>query len=350
MKERTKETIKDGFGSLVSNGAAVRGAKNGPLWLTLVMFFLSIIFAVLPLFIAQANTYGSTFLKSRSYGMERYVTSVALKLQNERHVEFGIDENHLLTVKENDVAVSFDDYGSTKFFESYDNAATGEYNFLLYISSATSKSEKSAVNTVIAANAYTNGTKEASTATEGVYHPNYMILFKNGVYVAIYGTNTSQVTGSYSGDFNSFKANDSYLAEFLKVTDKDGVVVAQDITNDAYVNGVYKNFKRFLDKSYSTLKIQNMWGTTGIYAGIFAGLNILMGFLMWIITRGKDNPNNYFSMWLTLKIQARMSLCPGLLTLIVGLFLTNYVPVIYILTIGLRVMWVSMKELRPVRA
>ena len=76
MKERTKEIIKDGFGCLVSNAAAIRGAKAGPLWLTIVMFILSLLLPVLPIFISQVNTNGSTFLSSYSYGLHRYHGSV----------------------------------------------------------------------------------------------------------------------------------------------------------------------------------------------------------------------------------------------------------------------------------
>ena len=49
MKERTKEVLRDGFGVLVNNAAAIRGAKNGPLWLTIVFFVLSLFLPVLPI-------------------------------------------------------------------------------------------------------------------------------------------------------------------------------------------------------------------------------------------------------------------------------------------------------------
>ena len=42
MKDRTKEVLKDGFGSLINNAAAIRGAKSGPLWLTILFFVFSL--------------------------------------------------------------------------------------------------------------------------------------------------------------------------------------------------------------------------------------------------------------------------------------------------------------------
>ena len=158
------------------------------------------------------------------------------------------------------------------------------------------------------------------------------------------------LTSSYNGDYKTMKVTTTGLSDFLTVTDKDGNVVAQDITNNEYTDGVLVNFKKVMDRSYDKLKIRNMWGTSGIYLAIFFGLVILMGFLMWLLTRGKNNPNNYFSIWLTMQVSARLAVSPAIITLIVGFFLTKYAPIIFILTMGLRVMWISMKELRPVQA
>ena len=79
MKERTKEVLRDGFGVLVNNAAAIRGAKNGPLWLTIVFFVLSLFLPVLPIFIAQVNVNGSTFLNKYTYGLEKTITSMAIE-------------------------------------------------------------------------------------------------------------------------------------------------------------------------------------------------------------------------------------------------------------------------------
>ena len=351
MRERTKEIIKDGFGCLVSNASAIRGAKAGPLWLTIVMFIVSLLLPVLPIFIAQLNTNGSTFLTSSSYGLERYVTSMAMDLKNDRNAKFVIGEDHYLTVSENGTVLDFNDFGSSNPYATYVNEVTGQVDLALYLSSANDDKTKAAVNTLITESYYSTGTAEKAAAnSENVYHPNYIILFRNGVYVCIYGNNsTKAVTNSYSGDFKTIKANDDCLKSLLTVTDKDGNAVAQDLTKDEYTTGVYKNFKIFLNRSYDTLKIKNTWGMSGIYLAIFFGICVLMGFIMWILTRGKNNPNNYYSPWLTMKIQARMGLSPAIITLIIGFFLTSYAPIIFISTVGIRVMWVSMKELRPIQ-
>ena len=354
MKERTKEIIRDGFGSLVSNASAMRGAKAGPLWLTIVMFFLALILPVIPLFVAQANTNGSTFLNTYSFGLEKYVTSLAYDLKETRNAKFSIGEDHLLSISEAGTNINFSDYDESKPYIAYKNEVNNQYEFVVYLSDAIEDKDKTNfVNEKAAKTRYvTNSTNIAdAAATENYYLPSFMVLFKNGSFVAIYANNsTKSLTSSSFGDFKTIAANDDCIKSLLTVEGfNPDMNKAQALADASYANGVYANFKKYLDKSYETLKIKNMWLTSLMYFGIYFGLSFLMGLLMFLLTRGKNNPNNYFSLWLCLKIQGRLSFCPGLLTLIIGFFLTNYAPMIFIMLIGLRVMWISMKELRPIQ-
>ena len=138
-------------------------------------------------------------------------------------------------------------------------------------------------------------------------------------------------------------------ASFGQLQDTDGIIQLY-FTRDNLGEENYGEFKKVLDRSYETLKIQNTLVSCSIYLGIYFGMSFLMGLIMFLLTRGKKNPNNYFSLWLCLKIQARLGFCPGLITMIAGFFLVTQTPIIFVMTIGLRVMWISMKELRPVQA
>lgn len=178
-----------------------------------------------------------------------------------------------------------------------------------------------------------------------------MILYKDGIYVALFkGNSIDPIANSYVGDFKTTEPTNTFLTDLLTVKDKDGQLVAASIISAEYTDGVLNNFKRILNTSYETQKVYNMWMSSGVYAAVFLGLGILMGFLMWVLTRGKNNPNNYFSWWLCAKIEARLAFAPALITLVVGFFLASQAPLIYIMTLGVRVMWISMKELRPIQA
>lgn len=351
MKERTKEVLRDGFGSLINNAAALRGAKSGPFWLTLVMFILSLLLPILPIFVTQANTKGSSFFGSNSYSFEKYIPAVGLDLKDNRKVEFQITPEHQLDITEDGKAVDYTTYSSAKPFAVYENTVSKQYDFVIYVSNEQGSKEKKAFNTVVNTTKYKLGTIEKSEEKDGTYIPSYMILFKDAIYVAIYAKDsTTAVTGSYMGDYKTMEVNDKALTKFLTVKDADGKEIAASLYDNNYTDGVFKNFKKVMDRSYDTLKIQNMWGTSGIYLGIFAGLSIVMGFIMWIITRGKNNPNNYFTPWLTQKVEARLAFAPAIITMGVGFFFPQYVPIAFIVTLGLRVMWISMKELRPLQA
>ena len=347
MKERTKEVLRDGFGSLINNSCALRGAKNGPLWLTIIFFVLALLLPVIPPFVAEANTNGTAFLGGHSYSLEKYVPSVALDLKNNRNVEIQINNDHQLSVYENGVEVDMDSY-SSKPFAGYINYATGQYDFLLYLSSKTDSAAQKEVKSAVDGIFYSNNTMTVAENANNAYHPSYMVLYKNSMHVSIY-YGTSEVAYSLGGDYDSLETNDTCLASLLEVKDSDGNIITPSMFNDDYTNGVLNNYKKFIDKTYANLKVRNMFVTAGIYLAVFFGVNILLGFLMWLLTRGKNNPNNYFSPWLTMKAQARLALSPALIAFIAGWFLTQYIMMIYIMLLGLRVMWMSMKELRPIQ-
>ena len=351
MKDRTKEIVKDGFASLVNNAAAIRGAKAGPLWLTIVMFVLSVLFPVVPIFVSNITTKGDAFVSSYSYGLERYFTQVAMDIEGDGY-KVGF-KDHLLSITDpNNEPLNYENLGAAQPFASYKDEVTHEYTFAIYVSDKTKASDKKEVYNAINSIYYATGTDTTTiydkNNTTASYRPSFLILYKDSIYMQI-NKGSKAVKNSLGGDYLTIKDTDDYLAELLTVKTKDGEVVAQDIANRTYTDGVFKNFRNFLAKTYETLRIRNTFATSGIYLGIFFGLAIVMGLLMWLLTRGKNNPNNYFTPWLTLKIQGRLGLAPGIITLIVGFFLTSYAPLIYIMTLGLRAMWVSMKELRPIQ-
>ena len=360
MKDRTKDRIKDGFGCLVNNAAAMRGAKNGPLWLTIVMFFLSILLPVLPLFISAANTQGSAFISSNSYGLERYITEVATELKTNGN-EFVLNENHEMSVQNVDYSalITFDPSNDTIVtsatpLASYVNTVTNQYELVVYVTNISGNSKQAnSLNTFITETRYVVGStieRDLDNDPEGTayYRATYIIVFKDTIYVVNFYQDKA-TSASMGGNFSSIKANNECLKTLLEVKDKEGNLVEAKLANVEYTNGVLKNFKKFLNKTQDSIKWRNTFATSGIYLAIFAGLSLFMGLLMWIMTRGKNNPNNYFSIWLCMKIEARLGFAPGIITFLVGLFLTQYASMIFILTLGLRVMWISMKELRPVQ-
>jgi len=69
--------------------------------------------------------------------------------------------------------------------------------------------------------------------------------------------------------------------------------------------------------------------------------------MIFILTRGKRNPFRIYTFWETQKISYWASFTPSLLALIFGFIFTEYAVMIFVMLIGVRIMWMSMKSLKP---
>ncbi|MCR4880242.1 MAG: hypothetical protein K5906_04740, partial [Bacilli bacterium] len=76
-------------------------------------------------------------------------------------------------------------------------------------------------------------------------------------------------------------------------------------------------------------------------------LTLFLGLLMFLLTRGKRNFNNYLKWYQCMCISAWAAFTPGLLGLIFGFLMPAYAIMFFILFMGVRVMWLSMKQLSP---
>ena len=80
--------------------------------------------------------------------------------------------------------------------------------------------------------------------------------------------------------------------------------------------------------------------------GVNAGISIFMGFMLWVLTRGKNNLR-WFGIWETQKIVGWTTVTPAILTTGLGFLISSFSQVMFPLLLGVRIMWLSMKLLRP---
>jgi hypothetical protein len=73
----------------------------------------------------------------------------------------------------------------------------------------------------------------------------------------------------------------------------------------------------------------------------------LLGLTVFLMTRGKTNPFRIYTFWECQKIAYWAAFSPSVLALI-GFAFPAYAPLVYIFLYGMRVMWMSMRSLRPV--
>ena len=133
----------------------------------------------------------------------------------------------------------------------------------------------------------------------------------------------------------------------LQIFNEDGSELDYDLRNSTYTEGVLNNWKKTFNLTYENRKILNFWATSGIYYGIYLGLTVFMGLLIFLLTRGKKNPYNYLSILTCEKIEAWICFAPAILGMIVGFIFANFAVMAYIMLLGLRTMWLTMKQLRP---
>ena len=171
--------------------------------------------------------------------------------------------------------------------------------------------------------------------------------------IALYKSNTTtQVQTSYGGLDWENTGKTGIIKRILKDGIKSGDISTMD--EDAYLNNysgkTLKRFKVVLNETYLNQKRRTTWSTTGIYAGIYAGIIAFLGLMIFILTRGKNNPFKFLNIWHCQKIAWWAAFTPALLGMILAfIFSGNTIgQMAFILLVSLRVMWLSMKQLRPV--
>ena len=114
----------------------------------------------------------------------------------------------------------------------------------------------------------------------------------------------------------------------LKQIDDD---IAREFANDSYINQRVKTF----------------WMNSGLYYGIYLVLGVFMGLMIFLLTRGKANPNRGLTFWITTKISWIACVAPAILAMIAGFFWSMAAGLGFIVLFGLRIMWLSMRSLSP---
>jgi maltodextrin utilization protein YvdJ len=366
MKTKTKENLINGFKSLYSNDAVMETAKNTPWWIAVIIAVVATFIPVIPITVAASNQYGSSFLSNYTENMETYLTQSGLDLKAS-NTEFvvsndrlayeidGVDQEQAELIPDSKL-VEIYSYEATRdsktqidfklFYTTANNSTKDEINIATIVSDYIENADLSyAVGTTTQKKDIAVEEQESHT----YYFPSYILLSKYGIHAKIMRPDSTlaySVPTSF-GDWTHTDEGTKIIENSLAVFDDNGVAVTPSLNNQEYTKGVLENWKVYFDESYIATRDTNVTYSLLIYYGIYLLMLLFMGLMVFLLTRGKRNIFNYLKFGICLKMAAWSSITPAVLALILGFVLPAYAIMYFIVLLGIRVMWMSMKQLRP---
>ncbi|MCQ2772899.1 MAG: hypothetical protein MJ238_06505 [Bacilli bacterium] len=337
--------------SLFSNDQCV-DARTKPWYYAVIIAVLAVIVAVIPLMSNTFSIKGGDFLNGTTYDLTSQIVDFTADMKS-KGVEIKIENGtandpagtwlsnygdcYKHVVKKNISYVKVDEAGENPEVVVEE---VSYVDFAVYYLPDTADISKSVETILKGKNPVIGEEKVADHWTI-----NSMFIGKDCFYMyKKYIPTGSEKEGSipafssmrgYKFDCKGINGEASYLLSSLYGAD-----------NEETLN----NWSSYLNLAYSSTRIKTGWATTGLGLGIYAALTIILGGVVWIMTRGKNNPFRIYKFWECEKIAYWASFAPALLALILGFFLKNYALLLFILFFGLRIMWMSMKSLKPYQA
>ena len=348
MRQNTKYNLKNIFGSLFSNQCAIDAAGTLPWWSGFICLILGVLLPLIPLVVTVANTHGSNYLNSTNYGLDRDLTTLSLNFYNENKT-FKVDDQKILHYYVNGKEQLPNTEQDLTPIARYINTKENQYELDIYYSRRQVGDTPSLNDLVTAARGlkFVKGTLDAKpaegTEDKDCYTPSFIILHSNGIYTSLFKhSSVTSVASAYSGDWKCTESNVDLITRMLTV---EGMEIPLEVKSLEYINGVYKNYKGLFDECYITSINRMYLLNTTVYFGVYLGLVLLLGLLIFILTRGKNNPNRYLKWYQCQFIAYWSCFAPGLLAMVFGFLLPAYAMMFFIVFMGLRTMWMSMRQL-----
>ena len=298
--------------SLFSNNAAIDGARKKPWYAAIIIFLLSIVVSVVPSTVIELKKHGDKYFESTSYGaieatteFSEYLTTTDKKMFTVKETENG---NYLV----GDETVSF----------KRTNSKTKKVDYVFQYSS-----NKNAEKYIAS---YTN-----SKTNEGV---SYFVFTPDTVYIRVMDPNDSKTAKVTLTCINAYK-------KVSKNQIREALVKGKTATQTA--EKTWENWKVLLKNFFNQTRLKTAGLQLAIISAVNTGIVLIMGFMIWILTRGKNNPYRLFSVWESFKISFWTTPSPAILTIALGFLISRFASTLFPLLLGVRVMWLTMKSLRP---
>ncbi len=367
MNPKVKFTLFNSFKGLISNQAVIDGSRGSRWWVAAIFLVFSVILPLIPTFSQLSKMYGASFVSVNNFGLDVQLSKFAYE-EKLAGIEFKVEGGKLHYYQgydfdkhegvEQDFITPNEAYFNNRDCEfSVINSVTNQYDAKFYFwtdANLSSNVDKIVKQTyLVKGNNGSDGRKIPTPEMKDtkVYLPNIIIFTPTTMAVALYKADTNTGVGaSYGGlDWLNTRTDIGLVERLLGKGFED----SKTLSEEAFVNKYYKDvmsvFKEVCNETYLNQKNKTKWTNTGIYAGIYAGVIVFLGLIVFILTRGKNNPYKFLNIWECQKISWWGAASPAILgTLLSLIFAGNTIgQMAFILLVSLRIMWLSMKQLRP---
>lgn len=350
------------FSTMFSNDACVEGRKKkwyGPVGIAL----LSLVVALIPITVTHFTQSGGVIMDTPTYSLDVQLAEFSRELAA-KDIDLVVEDGKLT----NPGGTWSTNYGETErgcYFHTYSyetvtipeveegETATPVYETVevvdfavYYIGNHNRTAAEYALNNVL----------DSAQVSGSAYSPkttSFMVLHQDGY--AIYlkpnynAESTNSVIKSSGGDWTIGTLDGFNFKDMATTSFATGEAYKNSYETDprAYVEEVRLSYQKFFHEGAYTNVLIQAFTWLGIYAAIFVALTFILGLTVFLMTRGKRNPFNTYSFWDGQKIAYWASFTPALLAMILSFMLPNYAILFYIFAYGMRIMWMSMKSLRP---
>ena len=307
-----KQNIKLFFTTLISNNACIDAGRKKPWYAAIILFLISIVLSVVPSSVLELRKHGDKNFDSTTYLTNQAVTRFASDLKTS---EF----DGQMVVKKIDKKTS---YLVANDFEKTYNTTSGiqqvGYTFT-YCS---------------------NEAVEARLAQLEEAKVSFFLFTSEKLYISIIDPSDPS-SGKRVLTLTCINA-------YKKIGEneiKESFDAGENLTDS--VNKTWANWKVLIRKFYNQTRLRATGMQLAIMSAINVGIVLIMGFMVWVLTRGKNNPYRIFTVWESYKIVCWAAVTPAILTCGLGFLIKMFASTLFPLLLGVRVMWLSMKSLRP---
>ena len=340
--------------SLINNDACIEGGRTKRWFFAVIFAVLSLVMAVLPIMVTSLQAQGSDFTAGNYlYNYDNAIVAFSDSLK----------DNNLSMVVSEDANGRFLAVDKSQWEAAYTANAYKQYvhlnndskvDFEVYYTEAVGQEFVDYYTLVSQNKSPIDGSwREAADTARST---SYLIFGRERMVGQLFQPGNTTALSGVSGDY--LKLDLGFDFKSLATVEIDGVtyVTSHDdkfsepngfLSIDAYRRQIQNRWNDVYDAVYYNTKMVTARDSTLIMLGVDALLIFFMGLMIFILTRGKRNPFRIYTFWETQKIAYWASFTPSLLALIFGFIFTEYAVMIFVMLIGVRIMWMSMKSLKP---